>query len=60
VARQGSWLEVGSAHGLSGGSDGVRCGRRQGTGELEIGDEVRGISVNRQSSRGSTVKQGFL
>jgi len=47
VARQGSWLEVGSARGLLGGNDGVRHGRRQGAGELEVGDEVRGISVNR-------------
>ena len=51
---------MGSAHGLPGGSDGVRRGRRQGAGELEVGDEVSGIFVNRQSFRGSTVRQGFL
>ena len=60
MARQGSWLEVGSARSLPGGSDGVRRGRSQGAGELEVGGEVRGSFVNRQSFRGSTRKQDFL
>ena len=42
--------------GPPGGGAGVRRGCRQGAGELEVGGEVRGISVNRQSSRGSTIK----
>ena len=52
--------DQGTARGRPGGGAGVRRGRRQGAGELEVGDEVRGIFVNRQSFRGSTVRQGFL
>ena len=64
LREAGDWT-CGEARQLTGGGLSAwparcqrRCtrGRRQGAGELEVGDEVRGISVNRQSSRGSTIK----